>query len=400
MMRLLFTSLLLLATAQAGFAAPLQDQILSGSLKTLDIAYQTAPVTALEAGSFSANNLRLELKSRMIHALEFEFALNTLLLYSDPATQTPLPTDSANRRFDLERSWNRGNSWSAQTDVDRLSLQGRLNNFDWKIGRQAVGFGRITLFSPLDVVAPFAPSALDTDTRPGVDALHGVQYFGLGGQLGATLVLGDKTNNNSYLVTFSENRKGIDLLGIVGLLRDREMIGFGLAGNLGPLGIKTEISHYQGKDTELIGGDLHDDFNIGALELWYRFDSGLILLAEYLHNGAGAESPDTYISAATSATFNEGLSFLLGQEYLLLGPSWELHPLATLSGLLIRNLEDDSTLLRPQIQLSLADNLSIDLFYSFNFGLNPQVLTPSISIPRSEFGATGDSGGLLLRWYF
>ncbi len=400
MIRLILIPALLLATTLPVFSNPLQDAVVSGHLKTLNLTYNKAPGSSQKSGGFSANSLRINLKTRINDAYKFDFALDNLLLYSNPPGQVGLPADSPNRRDDLEQSWNPGRRWSSQIGIDRFSLKGTINHFDWKIGRQAIGFGRIAIFSPLDIVAPFSPSALDTDTRPGVDALHGVHYFGLGGQIGGTLVFGDQPDNNSYLLTFTDNRKGIDLLGIGGVLRDREVIGLGLAGSLGPLGVKAEISHYNGKNNEPPGGDLHDNFAIGALELWYRFDSGIVLLAEYLHNGAGAEDPASYFTAITSASYTEGLSFLLGQEYLLLGPSWKLHPLMTLSGLMIRNLEDDSTLMRPQIQCSLSDNLSLDLFYILNFGKKPQAIAPSISIPQSEFGAVGDSGGLLLRWYF
>jgi hypothetical protein len=388
---------LLLFSAQPLLASPLQAPLISGQLKTLNLAYQKTD--SQESGLLSANSLRFDLKGQLNDALELEFALNNQLLYSDPADPVGPETESPNRRVDLEKSWQRGEHWSTQASVDRLALKGSFGNFDWQLGRQAIGFGRISLFSPLDVVAPFAPEALDTDIRPGVDALRGVHYFGLGGQLGGTIVLGDKAEHNSYLMTFSANRLGIDLLGIGGILRERELFGLGLAGNLGPLGIKAEISHYNSKENTL-AGDLRDEFNIAALEFWYRFENGMILLAEYLHNGAGADNPEDYAASASAATFREGLSFLLGRKYLLLGPSWELHPLATISGLLIRNLTDDSSLLRPQLQLSLSDNLSLDLFYSLNFGQKPQKLTPAMSLPKSEFGSTADSGGLLLRYYF
>lgn len=397
----IFLSLFLILLCTSPLCADLlRYPVVSGHLKTLNMAYQKGVESSSGTGFFAANSLRFALKGELGDQLELDFALNSLLLYSTSPVQISLPQDSLNLALDLEKSWNRGERWSNQATIDRLSLKGSFADFDWKVGRQAVGFGRITIFSPLDVIAPFAPSALDTDIRPGVDALHGVRYFGLGGQIGGTIVFGENPENNSYLLTLSENRSGVDLLGIGGVLRDRELIGAGLAGSLGPLGIKAELSHFNGKNRSEVGGDLHAAFDIGALELWYRFDNGLVVLSEYLYNGAGAKAPADYGRAATSAAFQEGLSFLLGQHYLLLGPSWEVHPLATLSGLVIRNLVDDSTLLRPQIQFSLGDNLSLDLFYSLNFGRKPAALTPSISIPQSEFGSVGDNGGLLLRWYF
>ncbi|PLX98815.1 MAG: hypothetical protein C0623_11215 [Desulfuromonas sp.] len=388
--------LLPLPTAANLFSAPTID----GHIKTLNSWYDSPTWSQLDDGFFSANSQRLSMKTDIGDVIKAELAIDNLALYSGPPTQILLPADSPNRRLDLEHDSNHGARWSNRLSIDRLTLGGSYQDLDWSIGRQAVGFGRIVIFSPLDIIAPFPPDALDTDVRPGVDAVRTVYYFGLGGQIGGTIVFGADRDRNSYLVTFSVNKSGIDLLGIGGTLRDRGMLGLGVAGNLGTLGVKAEASYYNGKDVGQPGGDLHEDFTIGAIELWYRFNNGAVLLGQYLYNGAGAERPEEYLLAATSAPFNEGLAFLTGQQYLLLGPSWEFHPLASISGLLIRNLEDDSTLLRPQLQLSLTDNLSLDLFYSFNFGEDPQAVVPGIFIPRSEFGSAGDNGGLLLRWYF
>jgi hypothetical protein len=73
----------------------------------------------------------------------------------------------------------------------------------------------------------------------------------------------------------------------------------------------------------------------------------------------------------------------------------------TANGLLIYNLRDASSLLRPQLVISLADNVQLDLFWAFASGDKP-ALEPLTGIARirSEFGSIGDSGGLLLRWYF
>ena len=100
-----------------------------------------------------------------------------------------------------------------------------------------------------------------------------------------------------------------------------------------------------------------------------------------------------------SAPLLEGLTFLSGRHYLLLAPSYELHPLVTLQGLLIWNLLDDSCLARPLLDLSLSDDLALQLFWNFNAGAKPLARLP-VPIPRSEFGTVGNSGGMFLSWYF
>jgi len=369
----------------------------SGHLKGLAIATQAPPLPFGESGYIALCGQRLALEHDLPRQLHFEVAIDNQLLYLDPPTLGSLPDPPPGRLVDLERSWGRGRHVSDQLQFDRLLLRGRHGPLDWSLGRQAIGFGRIALASPLDVINPFPPDTLDSDVRPGVDALRATYSFATGGQAGATAVFDDQTDGSSGLLSYADTFRDLDLLLLTGSLHSRPLLGLGAAGNLGLLGVKIESSLYRGRDVGRPGGDLHSSFCQVALELWYRFDNGLVLLVEGLYNGVGSNDPLRYPLVAISAPLREGLSSLLGKRYLLLAPSWEVHPLLTLSALTIWNLGDDSALLRPQLAVSLADNASLDLFYTATVGARPR---PGLPLPRSEFGSAGDSGGLLLRWYF
>lgn len=373
----------------------------SGSFKSLDQVVREAPADLTGPLRFSSNRLRLELADKLPGA-DFNLALDNRWLYTSPAAAVPLPGENLNRRLDLQHDIARGQASAAQLQIDRLQLQGSSHGLDWSVGRQPIGFGRIVIFSPLDIIAPFAPEALDTDVRPGVDALRVVHYFGLGGQLGATTVFGRSPKYNSYLGTFSTNVKQIDLLANSGSLRDRPMVGLGAAGSLGGLGLKAEASFYRGRDLSRPEGDPARHFTIAALEGWYRLENGLVLLGEYLYNGPGSDDPASYPLALQRAPYREGMTFLAGRQYLLLGPSYQLHPLVELQGLAIWNLQDDSFLARPLVNLSLGDNLSLQLFWAFAFGQKPAPppLPGFPPVVRSEFGSQGDGGGLFFSWYY
>ncbi|MDX2480277.1 MAG: hypothetical protein QNK24_08060 [Desulfuromusa sp.] len=381
-------------------AKTLDDVSIHGSLKSLNLYIENFP-HADQDGGLSSDRVRFDLTGRLANHYDLELSLEQQLLWTSRTGVVELADDSVNRRFDLHKNWNKNNRLSGQLQVDRLNVQGDSGGFHWVFGRQAIGFGRISLFSPLDIIAPFPPDAIDVDVRPGVDAIRTTRYFGMAGQVGGIAVFGAEKKYNSYLLTLGENYKNIDLLAIGGGLRGRPMFGVGLAGEVGPVGIKAEISWYQGKDVAQPQGDLYDDFGIAAVEGWYRFDNGLVLIGEYLFNGVGSDNPNEYPLVATSAPITEGLSFLLARHYLLLGPSYQFHPLVTANGLLIYNIEDHSSLMRPQLSISLADNLALDLFWAITTGQKSQ-LHPLTHLPviLSEFGSAGDSGGLLLRWYF
>jgi hypothetical protein len=370
-----------------------------GSIKSLNFFLDDGPLS--KKNMLSVESFRLDLRGRLWPTTEFEFSLEQRLLWANRSRVVGLKPNTVNRYLDLETVQNDGGKLSGSTQIDRFNFHTDHGSASLTVGRQAIGFGRISLFSPLDVIAPFSPDAVDVDVRPGVDAVKINSYFGLAGQLGGIAVFGDEKDHNSYLITAGQNIAKIDLLFLGGTLRGRSMVGVGLAGEIGTVGLKSEISWYRGTDVGQSGGDLNNQYSVAALESWYRFDNGLILLAEYLYNGFGSQDPQNYAAVANSAPIKEGLGFLLGRQYLLLGPSFQIHPLVTLNGLLIYNLKDDSMLLRPLFAVSLADNLQLDLFWSFTSGRKPSLnqLT-GLPVARSEFGSLAESGGLFLRWYF
>lgn len=380
-------------------SASAADLRLGGYLKSLDIYVQSPPQSGLPSGEVSSNRLRLDLTGSAGPGVDFELSGENQLLYTAPAGLLPLPGESVNRAIDLEKSWNEGGRFQNRLFVDRLNLRTTRAGIEWTVGRQAIGFGRIVLFSPLDIIAPFPPDALDTDVRPGVDALRAVHYYGLGGQVGAVAVFGDGAENNSFLATFSHHLRGVDLLGITGRLRRRPMAGFGVATSVGGMGIKAEAAFFRGRRVGKSGGDLRHDFVIAGLEGDYRLESGPIITVQYLYNGTGAGDPAEYPEVLASAPAQEGLSFLAGRHYLLAGPSWEVHPLVTLGATLIWNIEDDSFFLRPLADISLSDNLALQVFGAFTEGSEPKKVF-GFSVPRSEFGSAGDSGGFYLKYFF
>ena len=391
----------LLFAVAAAYAADPAEPAWSGSLRSLNLAGAEAPADLYPSYELSSTSLRLEHRWPAAQSWHTESAIDYQLLGTDPADVVPLPGNGVNRLVDLDHTWQHADAWAGRLQVDRLNLAWSAGRLDTTIGRQAIGFGRIAIVSPLDIIAPFPPDAIDTEVRPGVDALRGTWHYGQDGQLGAVAVFGDEPRHNSYLLTFSDNRVGVDILGLSGALRSRPVIGLGLAGSVGTLGLKAEAAGYHGTRVGAAGGDRDRHFTIAALEGWYRFDNGLTLVLEYLYNGPGSGDPANYPLVAVAAPAREGLATLLGRDYLLAAPSFEVHPLVTLNGLLIWNLGDDSFLMRPTLEISLADNLSLELFWTATQGTAPlRRSSPLPPLIRSEFGSQGDSGGLFLTWYF
>lgn len=143
----------------------------SGRFKTLNVHLEPAPKDWSAGGELSLNSLRLGMRADLPRNLHFESAVESILLATKPSDLAAQAENSRQRTVDLTESWGEGHSLRGQLQVNRLHLSGRTAHLEWDAGRQAIGFGRILLASPLDVIAPFAPDAVDTEIRPGVDAL-------------------------------------------------------------------------------------------------------------------------------------------------------------------------------------------------------------------------------------
>jgi len=386
--------LILLVLPCAAMAAPAISGVTRG-LWLRQVHSRTLPAATLASGS-----ARLQLETDLGTDIRFEAATQHNRIYLSPPA--PLPAASTtNRRLRLEKNHDDAGVNRAITEADRLLLrwQGRDNRL--VLGRQAIGFGRVLLFSPLDVIAPFAPDAIDTSYRPGVDALRFSHYLDRGGEIGLYAVWGDESRHNSQLASFDGRLGPVDLLVLAGRLRDRPMAGFGLAGDLGGLGWRLEATGYRGTRIGQPGGDLDRHIVMGALELMYRFEGDITLVMELLHNGAGRSNPAVAPRVRTSAFITEGMTFFTGRNELLLAPSWQVHPLVEASLLAIVNLDDHSWQLRPLAAVSLADNVELQLFASFFGGRSPRPgPAPGLTVARSEFGGRGVSFGSFFSLHF
>lgn len=399
---------MILVLGEMLFACGLRAQILdnvqtTGVVKSTNFYMQASPSN--ESGGVSMNQFRAGLTFDAAEAISFELcAENRFTISRIPLSSLSSYDGTALDRWaDLETDLHDSTHSRDSLFIDRMNVT--VENQDSKItlGRQAIGFGRISLISPLDVICPFSPEALDTEIRPGVDAVQAVHYFGLGGQVGATVVFGETNLNNSYLATFSTNLGGTDVLAIAGTLQDRPMAGIGLAFDIGGLGLKGEMAVYRGKQVDNLNGDLHSSFAVGAVEAWYRFENGLELVAQYLYNGAGVRDPRAYSRVAASAFTLEGMNYLAGQHYLVIGPSYELHSLVALECMTVWNLRDRSLFIRPLLNISLGEDMDLQVYWTFKTGRSPINYIGAYGtyeVPRSEFGSSPDYGGICFKFYF
>lgn len=290
-----------------------------------------------------------------------------------------------------------GASSAVQGRTDRLLMQARLPGIDLTIGRQPVTFGSAMIFSPRDLVNPFFPTTLDTEYKPGVDALRLDAYRGLS----RITAVAAYARNDGELDELADVNLALDAqltLGITdislfgGAIRADQVVGGGLVSSIGPVGIQGDITYTVPHDEEA-------PFWRGVVGANGRPTEKLYLLGEVYIQTLGETDPTQYLSQLTGERYAVGELWTVGRSYAAVSATHQVHPLASLSAAVITNLHDPSALLSPTLHVSVSNN--VDAFVGAYVGLGEQpVLAGSTFTPNSEFGLYPTTAFSQVRAYF
>jgi hypothetical protein len=123
----------------------------------------------------------------------------------------------------------------------------------------------------------------------------------------------------------------------------------------------------------------------------------LFLVAEYQRDGLGASTPDGYLSLVQSETFARGEHQVLGRDETVVQASYQVHPLWSLAGLWLWNLNDGSALVAPSVAYAAGNEASIS--GGVFFGVGDDRITDARPLP-SEYGLAGTTAYVSLSWFF
>lgn len=298
------------------------------------------------------NRLRLELKGRLAAGVAFDLQYdNEVLLGSYLRTA----------QFQQQKDLPPPQYWSAQSNyVERPALYGvqrlyraqmqfAFGDTDLRIGRQRIAWGTGRFWSPLDLLNPFNPVALERDERLGVDAVLLEHKFGPVTRAAVVYAPRHIANEGSRALQWHDNAGGVDYSVTAGHIRGDEVVGLDLAGQAAGAGLRAELTR---------GRPRADQAYVRALlGIDYAFANTLTLSAEFYRDGSGARNAAAYDFAAVTS----GSRQTLARRYLGVQAGYEITPLLKLSAELILNLDDGSRVVAPRISYSIRPNLDASL---------------------------------------
>lgn len=374
---------LVLCTIAIGAAkaeeAPQSGLKFSGYYKNLLVRSDTL-FPNREGYTFDLNRLRLELKGQLAEsaALDLQYdnevLLGSYLRTGQFARQKDVPPD---QYWNLDRNYSEAGSHYGRHRLYRASVTLTAGETDLRLGRQRIAWGTGRLWSPLDLLNPFSPIALEREERLGVDALLLERKLGPLSRLSAVYAPRHDRGESTAAFNWHANARGVDYSLVAGRFRREDVIGADVATQIGGAGVRAELTHNQ---RETAPG-----YRRAVLALDYAFPGALTLSGELYYNGAGASDKAAYDFASLFA----GRIQNVGRRYFGGYLGYEITPLLKWNNYLVTNLFDHSRYFSPSLAYSIKSNLDWTIGVQLFRGSN-----------GSEYGRFNDVYYTQLQWFF
>ncbi len=296
------------------------------------------------------------------------------------------------RSLDLSSVWIEEERLRVWHDIDRLSLTMYTSLGDLTLGRQAITWGISNLFPVVDLWAQFSPFELDTEEKPGIDAIRILTYPGEGLELDAVVADRGSSGDLSAGIRASLSLSWADLY-----------LGGGKFWNqaMGLAGISAPVGSWKIRGEGVLPYDLDEkDTDLPRLTLGLDWLGGEVMLSgEYHFNGLGSETSEGYVGIVQEKPFSRGESYFLGRHYLGGMGSWTPgNDRLSLSLVSLWNLQDPSSAFVPNLTYDVGQSTRVSIGAMITFGEIP--LFQPLPALRSEYGTYGDFAYTMLSVYF
>jgi hypothetical protein len=274
--------------------------------------------------------------------------------------------------IDLDGELSSGSRHRLIARVFRGTVSWYGNRISVVAGRQRVAWGTGFVWNPTDLLNPLAPTAIERTEKGAVDAVFVTLPTGALSAVEVVAAPVRDSGRHRYAARYRGHTGEYDWTVMAGRFAEDWAFGVDFAGYVRNSALRGEAA--------LRGGALRAVINAD-----YTFGSGLYVLVEAYHNGAGAQSRTRYSSVDLQAATFTGLA----RWYTAASTAYPVSPLVSASGYVLANLVDGSMLLGPGIQWSVSENLTATLgVYGF------------VGRPDSEYGSLSTTGFLQLQAYF
>ncbi|MHC4915136.1 MAG: hypothetical protein ACYTGB_06555 [Planctomycetota bacterium] len=292
-------------------------------------------------------------------------------------------------------------SW--RHEIDRALVAWHPSWGEVVVGRQAVGLGRGTLFSAVDVFSPFAPAEIDREWRRGIDAARA--EWRVSDTFSAEIISawGESWDESALLGRVRGYVGRLDAELLAGKRGEDLMYALTVSAAVGEAEVHAEAAVFYLDEDWAQDGLFGNDRLVGKAVLGasytFALGEGLSLTAEYHYSGFGAEDIEDLPVLAFSPEFRErmgrGESQILSRHALGLQTSYPLNDEWSTGLLLLLGPADGSGLCSPSAVWNPNDATTVTLSVFLPWGEES-----ANGVLESEYGANPLSLFLQVAVYF
>ncbi len=279
------------------------------------------------------------------------------LIYNDMFDKVPHVKDIFDQDeglVDMSWVWLSDGNWIGHSELDRLYVNWRAENWRVRAGRQRINWGINLVSNPNDLFNVYSFFDFDYVERPGTDAIR-VQHF-LGGLSSVEVAVSPARNNEEMVAAakYGLNFRGYDIQALGGYYRNRMAFGAGWAGNLREAGLKGEATWFY--DLEETPGIQRGNL-VAAIGLDYMFANGTFGVVEFLYNG-GHERDPGQVFLITEPLRPDNIMF--SKYALTLSADHSFSPIFS-GSMAVMGLPDiEAAFFMPGFKYSVATNLDLE----------------------------------------
>lgn len=232
-----------------------------------------------------------------------------------------------------------------------LSHQGK--HLHMTVGRQRINWQKTRFWNPADVWNPLLPTQIETDERPGVDAVHVQLPYAPNPQRASLEIVFHPERsfhhpNYGFRLPLKVPVQDFvwEFIPLFAEFKRDEIYGIETRGQIGGIGVNSEtvLTHSHDQD---------ENFLQASVEGSYAWPNGVTVSTEYFYNGGNEPDPTGVKRASASRIFTTQRHFVNGSinyEYS-----------TVLQGVVaaIYDVEGNSFFVNPRIQYNLLENLDL-----------------------------------------
>jgi len=251
---------------------------------------------------------------------------------------------------------------------------------DVTIGRQAIGLGRGTLFSAVDVFSPFSPLEVDREWRRGVDAIRAEYRLSTTASAECLAVFGESWDESALLGRIRGYLGDIDGSLIVGKRAEDFMAGVTFSAIVSEAEVHGELAVFDTPeaqpDSTLWGGDHLATKAVLGSSYTFNVGNGLTLLGEYHYCDFGIEDASDALTRLQDRDFQKrylrGDTQILGRHAIAGQLSYPFNESVNGGLLVLGSPADGSGVFSPSLRLDLNENMTLTTNAFIPWGEEPQ----------------------------